>query len=80
MAFGDEVGIGYDGMAVLTFANREHYGRFMEKLHDPKADQEHAEDLDRFADIKTAKGILVDDTRATGRDGGMVGWTFVGSV
>lgn len=70
----------YDGVAILTFANREHHERFWGKLHEEKAEKLHEEDLKRFIHMDGVRLVQVDETKATGRDGGMVGWRFVGSV
>ncbi|KAF2244460.1 hypothetical protein BU26DRAFT_569442 [Trematosphaeria pertusa] len=72
--------IAFDGVAVLTFADRGHYERFLAKVNEDKAQQKHAEDLEKFVDVGALKGVMVGLTRATGRDGGDVGWRFVGSV
>ncbi|KAF1974807.1 hypothetical protein BU23DRAFT_567192 [Bimuria novae-zelandiae CBS 107.79] len=69
-----------DGVAVLTFANKEHYERFMGKLADGKKRKAIEKDLESFVDVNANRAVFAGETRATGRDGGMVGWRFVGSV
>ncbi|KAF2445039.1 hypothetical protein P171DRAFT_431807 [Karstenula rhodostoma CBS 690.94] len=74
-SFGD-----VDGVAVLTFANREHYDKFSTKLVEAKRNSVYKQDLSGFVDVAALKALFAGETKATGRDGGMAGWTFVGSV
>lgn len=69
-----------DGIATLTFIDRAHYERFMGKLHEPNNAKKHQDDLDMFADGAKLKGLLVNETASTGKDGGSMGWRFVGSI
>jgi len=77
---GSAEGVTYDGVATLTFINKVHYERFMEKLGEHENQQRHKDDLDVFVDVGGLRGVLVGETRSTGKDGGNVGWRFVGSV
>ncbi|KAL5396900.1 hypothetical protein PMIN06_003860 [Paraphaeosphaeria minitans] len=69
-----------DGVAVLTFANKEHYEKFSTRLVEAKKHSLYKEDLGGFVDVAALKALFAGETKATGRDGGMVGWSFVGSV
>ncbi|OAG08257.1 uncharacterized protein CC84DRAFT_1214777 [Paraphaeosphaeria sporulosa] len=69
-----------DGVAILTFANKEHYDKFSRKLVEAKKHAVYKEDLGGFVDVAALKALFAGETKATGRDGGMVGWSFVGSV
>ena len=40
----------------------------------------HRTDLEKFVDLGGLSGMLVGETSSTGRDGGMGGWRFVGSI
>jgi hypothetical protein len=92
---------GVDGVAVLTFANKEHYDKFSTKLVEAKRNKVYKEDLGDFVDVAALRALFAvsdyvssadeiafaetiwlvqGETKATGRDGGMVGWRFVGSV
>ncbi|KAJ4305360.1 hypothetical protein N0V90_000891 [Kalmusia sp. IMI 367209] len=54
-----------DGVAVLTFANKEHYERFKGKLADGKNRKAYEEDLNIFVDLSGLKKVfvlVVDDT------------------
>ncbi|PVI06201.1 hypothetical protein DM02DRAFT_610158 [Periconia macrospinosa] len=77
---GSPEGIDYDGLAVLTFWNKDHCARFMKKLQDGEKHDIHARSLDQFVDVGRLRGFTVGQTSSTGRDGGAVGWRFVGSV
>lgn len=80
VSVGSSEGINYDGLAVLTFADREHHARFMAKMQDKEAHELHEQDLHKFVDVKMLKGFTAGATLATGRRGKDVGWRFVGSV
>jgi hypothetical protein len=90
-----------DGVAVITFANKEHYNKFSTKLGEAKRNTVYKENLRGFVDVAALKAqfavsdhvsstdevafaemiwLVQGETKATGRDGGMVGWSFVGSV
>ena len=69
----------FDAIAVFTFANKPHWERFLVKVKQPDAAMKLTEDDDKFQDYERLKGVFVGDTRSTGRDGGEVGWRFVGS-
>jgi hypothetical protein len=69
-----------DAIAVFTFANKAHWDRFVAKCSEPKNAAKLSEDDSKFLDQKKLKGVLVGDTRSTGRDGGSMGWRFVGSI
>jgi hypothetical protein len=80
VSIGNAEDVTYDGVATLTFINKVHYERFMSKLQEEGNKQRHREDIELFVDAGRLKGVLVGDTRSTGKDGGNVGWRFVGSV
>jgi hypothetical protein len=73
-------GVTYDGVATLTFINKVHYERFMSLLGEQENEKKHREDLEKFVDVGALKGVLVGETQSTGRDGGSMGWRFVGSI
>ncbi|KAF2107914.1 hypothetical protein BDV96DRAFT_653415 [Lophiotrema nucula] len=77
--FGAQEHFTFDGVGVLTFINRDHYESFHAKLKG-EAQKMHDEDLAAFVDITKLKGVFVGDSKSSGRDGGVVGWRFVGSV
>jgi hypothetical protein len=70
----------YDGFAILTFINKVHYERFMDKLGDEESGRRHSEDLRRFVDVERLRLVRAGETRSTGKDGQSVGWRFVGNV
>ena len=47
-----------DGVAVLTFATKDHYERFTGKLADTKKRRSYEEDLNRFVDIQAMRGMV----------------------
>lgn len=78
--YGTQEGFTFDAVAVFTFADRAHLQRFKGKCHDADAEKKLKEDDERFQDVSKLKGFHVADTKSTGRDGGDMGWRFVGSV
>jgi hypothetical protein len=72
--------VAYDGVATLTFINKAHYERYMGMLGGEWNAMKYREDLERFVDIGQLKGVLVGETQSTGRDGGSMGWRFLGSI
>lgn len=70
----------YDVVTVYTFVDRQHWERFLAKC----------EKKDNKEELSKAKGMIlkegglrvigVGDTKCTGRDGGDIGWRFVGSL
>lgn len=47
-----------DGIAVLTFATKRHYERFIGKLADVNKRKAYEEDLERFVDVETMRGMV----------------------
>ncbi|KAF2687406.1 hypothetical protein K458DRAFT_415661 [Lentithecium fluviatile CBS 122367] len=80
VVIGGMEGVTYDGVATLTFINKVHYERFVGKLGQDENERLHREDLERFVDVARVRVLLVGETRSTGKDGGTVGWRFVGNV
>lgn len=48
-----------DGVAVLTFANKEHYDKFSKKLTEVKKHAIYKEDLDSFVNVAALKALFV---------------------
>lgn len=78
--FGAPDNFTYDAIAVFTFINKDHWDRFVAKCKQPDASRRLSEDDEKFQDYKKLKPVFIEDTKSTGRDGGEVGWRFVGSV
>ncbi|KAF2473499.1 uncharacterized protein BDR25DRAFT_387791 [Lindgomyces ingoldianus] len=78
--FGTQEDFNFDAIAVFTFIDRAHWERFWEKVSRKEAKQLLTEDDEKFQDKEKLKAVFIGDTKATGRDGGAVGWRFVGSV
>lgn len=64
----------------MTFVDRNHYERFHGKVNGGKGGKKHKEDLEKFVDEERLKGVFMGESRSTGRDGGVVGWRFIGGV
>ncbi|KAK3203457.1 hypothetical protein GRF29_112g1387064 [Pseudopithomyces chartarum] len=71
---GPNSAVAIDGVAILTFGSKEHYERFGVKLADEKKRVVYEGDLRNFVDVGAMKGMFAGETKATGRDGGVVGW------
>ncbi|CAI6340332.1 unnamed protein product [Periconia digitata] len=80
VTYGNPHGVDFDALAILTFSDRDHHARFSEKLSNQETHELHIADLEKFIDLGRFKQVMIEGTEATGRDGGMVGWRFVGSV
>ncbi|KAF2268031.1 hypothetical protein CC78DRAFT_34176 [Lojkania enalia] len=77
---GSQEDFAFDALAVLTFASKVHWERFKERIKGDGAQKLKTEDEKLFMDGGAKKGVFCGETRSTGRDGGAVGWRFVGSV
>lgn len=70
----------FDALAVLTFANKAHWERFLVKSMEADAAKKLKEDKEKFQNVAMVKGLFCGETQSTGRDGSDMGWRFVGSV
>jgi hypothetical protein len=70
----------FDAFTILTFADKSHWSRFIEKCKQEDAGKVLKEDEAKWQDAKRLKAIFVGETNSTGRDGGDMGWRFVAGI
>ncbi|KAH7139203.1 hypothetical protein B0J11DRAFT_37284 [Dendryphion nanum] len=84
-----QAGFQFDVVTVYTFISHGHWERFQEKFKDWEGDSQGLMSMEglAFGTSMSAeeregrvKMLIAGDTKCTGRDGGAVGWRFVGSV
>ncbi|KAF2016113.1 hypothetical protein BU24DRAFT_422450 [Aaosphaeria arxii CBS 175.79] len=68
----------YDVVTVYTFANRAHWMRFLERCESNLNIGRLKESENRLIREDGIRMIRMGDTRSTGKNGGEVGWQFVG--
>lgn len=80
----------HEVVTVYTFINKGHWIRFQDKIRAWEGDGRNANDCEGLGLYKSTmtvdqgservRMLVIGDTKCTGRDGGDVGWRFVGSV
>ncbi|KAF2661217.1 hypothetical protein K491DRAFT_481729 [Lophiostoma macrostomum CBS 122681] len=70
----------FDALALWTFADQAHWERFKGKWKREDVRARLEGDEEGWMDRGRLRAVVVGWTGSTGRDGGDVGWRFVGSV